>query len=82
MRDFMTKTMWKFRRRYLMAVTAFTMVIMVMSVFYAEVSLAQTIINMGFTALIGFTGTYVFGAIWDDQNARKSDEPDALDDGG
>lgn len=67
---------WKYRRRYLAVVTGFTMAVMVYAIERAEPSVAQTVITMGFGALMGFTGTYVFGAVWDHLNQRKQADKD------
>lgn len=74
-KQFLKYTSWRYRRAYLWAVTAFTMLIMILAVFFAEPGLAQTIITTGFTALVAFTMTYVFGAVADHHYARKTNEP-------
>jgi len=64
---------WKFRRRYLMVVTAFTMALMGYSVvFRAENTVSETVVSMGFVGLIGYVGSYVFGAVWDHNNIRAN----------
>lgn len=63
---------WKYRRRYLVWVTFFTMAMMAYVVgFRAETSIARIVVEMGFGALIAFVGMYVFGAVWDHFNKRK-----------
>ena len=64
---------WKYRRRYLMVVTGFTMLLMGFSViFRSEHPVSETVVSMGFIGLMGYVGTYVFGAVWDQANTRKS----------
>ena len=47
------------------------MAFMVMSVFFAELDLALTIVRTGFGSIVLFTMAYVFGAVADLWNARK-----------
>jgi hypothetical protein len=62
---------WRFRRRYLVVVTAFTMALMGFSVVYrADQVVSETVVSMGFVGLIGYVGSYVFGAVWDHNNIR------------
>lgn len=69
-----TKATWKYRRRYLIFVTVFTMAMMGVTLWFrAESSISKTVIEMGFVALISFVGSYVFGAVWDHLNKRKYD---------
>lgn len=64
---------WKYRRRYLIVVTGFTMLLMGFSVVYRpEHAVSETVVSMGFIGLMGYVGTYVFGAVWDHMNMRKS----------
>lgn len=64
---------WKFRRRYLMVVTGFTMGLMGYSViFRADNVVSETVVSMGFVGLIGYVGSYVFGAVWDHNNIRAN----------
>lgn len=63
---------WFMRRRYLYAVTGFVMAMMLIACFGpVEPTVAQTIVANGFWVLAAFTGTYVFGAVWDHTNQRK-----------
>lgn len=62
---------WTRRRRYLYAVTAFTMGAIGFSLWKGDGAVYETTVSMGFTALMAFVGAYVFGAVWDDSNARK-----------
>lgn len=63
---------WKFRRRYLIAVTAFIMLLMAWAALgKSGESLGEVILTNGMWVLVGFTGTYVFGATWDHANQRK-----------
>lgn len=64
---------WKFRRRYLIVVTGFTMALMGYSViFRPEFTVSETVVSMGFVGLIGYVGSYVFGAVWDHNNIRAN----------
>lgn len=66
------KINWLMRRRYLYAVTCFVMLIMLLACSgLVEVSIATAIVTNGFWTLATFTGTYVFGAVWDHANQRK-----------
>lgn len=66
---------WKYRRRIIHAVLTYcALAVAGLTVRYPESALvAQTVI-----ALIGLAGgvigSYVFGAVWDDANARKAGE--------
>jgi hypothetical protein len=65
---------WKYRRRYLVFVTLFTMGMMVAAlVWRPEASVSRVVIEMGFVAIVSFVGSYVFGAVWDQNNQRKHD---------
>jgi hypothetical protein len=67
------KINWKYRRRYLIVVTAFIMALMVhAAVFIPALEVASVILTNGMWALVAFVGTYVFGAVWDHQNQRNS----------
>lgn len=67
------KMNWINRRRYLYAVTSFVMLIMIAAAagLVKEKDVATAIITNGFWVLAAFTGTYVFGAVWDHTNQRK-----------
>lgn len=68
----MSQAKWKNRRRYLIFVTVFTMLVMVFAlVFRPEASVSRVVIEMGFLAIVSFVGSYVFGAVWDQANERK-----------
>jgi hypothetical protein len=63
---------WKYRRRYLVAVSLFAMAVIAFVLFKgADTELAQTALTMSYLTLSGNVGSYVFGASWDDANARK-----------
>lgn len=67
-----TASNWKYRRRYLVFVTIFTMLMMAAAlVFRPEASVSRVVIEMGFIAIMSFVGSYVFGAVWDQINQRK-----------
>lgn len=57
---------WKYRRRYLIAVTAFVMGLMLWAtVMLPGAEIAETIISNGYYVLASFTAIYVFGAAWE-----------------
>ncbi len=62
---------WKRRRRMMFTVVAFCMGCVAL-VLYQETDtvVAQTTVTMAFTTLISVTGTYVFGAVWDDTKRK------------
>jgi len=63
---------WKNRRRYLLALTAFSIGVIVY-ILWKELDspTAQTAINMAFWSLILQFGTYVGGAAWEDISLQK-----------
>ncbi len=63
---------WKIRRRFMFVIAAFCMAA-ISYVLWRNMqgSVAETTITMSFLALISITGSYVFGATWDDNNARS-----------
>ena len=63
---------WTRRRRFMYVVSAFCMLVIGFVVGTGMVTSAgEVAVTMGFLCLISVTGSYVFGATWDDQNARK-----------
>ena len=63
---------WTRRRRFMYVVSAFCMLVIAFVIGTGMVtSAAEVAVTMGFLALISITGSYVFGAVWDDSNARK-----------
>lgn len=57
---------WKYRRRYLIAVTAFVMGLMLWAALgIPGAEIAETIISNGYYVLASFTAIYVFGAAWE-----------------
>lgn len=58
---------WKRRRRFMFVVAAFCAVT-VAYVLLADKqgSVAETSVTMSFLTLMGITGSYVFGAVWQD----------------
>jgi hypothetical protein len=67
-----SKLAWKYRRRYVIWVTSFTMAFMVYAVErLQDMRLAETIVQSGFTLIGAITASYVFGAVWDHKNARE-----------
>lgn len=58
---------WKHRRRLMFSVVAFSMSCIAWAMFKdSDSQVHQTAVTMGFTTLISITGTYVFGAVWND----------------
>lgn len=63
---------WHQRRRYMCAVTAFCMGMIAWATQTGGDSVVlQTVVLGGFTLIGAITGCYVFGAAWDDKNARE-----------
>lgn len=69
---------WKYRRRFMVAYTAFVMTIVFKSVFYplgiemfgvqvfsGDAEVAKVTISAGLTSLGAVVGAYVFGAAWE-----------------
>lgn len=66
---------WKNRRRFMVSVTLFICAFMVFTVLYlGDTPTTSTVVTMGFTAITGIVGSYVFGAVWDHREARKAQE--------
>lgn len=62
---------WKYRRRYVLSVTAFICCFMIYSVErLGDVATTATVVSTGMTTLAAIVGSYVFGAVWDHKNAR------------
>lgn len=63
---------WRNRRRFMYGVIGFCMACIAW-VLYKELTseIAEVVVSMGFTVIMGTMGSYVFGAIWDDSNVRK-----------
>jgi len=66
---------WVKRRRIIHLALAFCAGILVAGMAYAivqgETELVKTFAVAAFTSAISIIGSYVFGAVWDDGNARK-----------
>lgn len=63
---------WTRRRRFMYAITAFCMVVIGYVLLAGKTGApAESAVTMSFVVLIGNVGSYVFGATWDDMNARK-----------
>lgn len=59
---------WQKRRRLMFVVVAFSMACIAWALYCDTDSVVhQTAVSMGFTTLISITGTYVFGAVWNDK---------------
>lgn len=69
----MNNDSWKIRRRLMFSVMGFCAFAIVW-VLYAGVDsvVAQTTVTMSFATIISITGSYIFGAVWDDNNTRGS----------
>lgn len=63
---------WKFRRRFMFAITAFCMAVIVLCIFYAKDQLGEIIVGSSFATLTSIFGFYVGGAVWDDNSIRKN----------
>lgn len=65
------KYSWKMRRRFMFIVSAFSMIVILVSlIFRAETAVAPTAISFGFGTLTGIVGSYVFGSVWEDKNRK------------
>lgn len=63
---------WKFRRRFMFAITAFCMAVIITALLVARVaSVAEIAVIMGFGTLTSIFGFYVAGATWDDHSIRN-----------
>ncbi len=60
---------WKVRRRVMFMVLAFSVGVVCWSI-WKDNKVAETAITMAFTTIMATTGSYVFGATWDDKNKR------------
>lgn len=63
---------WTMRRRFMFVVIAFCMAC-ISWVLYKNLTseIAETVVTMSFSVITFTMGSYVFGAIWDDQNVRN-----------
>jgi hypothetical protein len=67
---------WTIRRRYMFALTAFCMAVILLALLVKpDAGVSATVVSFAFGTLTGTLGTYVFGAVWDDKN-RKGDGDD------
>jgi hypothetical protein len=63
---------WHTRRRFMFAVSAFCIwVVTYILLRDKDTEAAKTAVEMSFWTLLGITGSYVFGATWDDLNKMK-----------
>lgn len=60
---------WKIRRRVMFMVMGFSVAVVCWSI-WKDNKVAETAITMAFTTIMATTGSYVFGATWDDKNKR------------
>lgn len=64
---------WAIRRRFMFAITAFCMGTVAYSLgAQLQTSVADTAVTFSFLTLIAITGSYVFGAIWEDVSVFKA----------
>lgn len=67
---------WRVRRRYLFWNTLFNMAVIIYCLYKNnDTKIADTAVTMAFVALISSLGSYVFGAVWDDDNRMKRGAP-------
>lgn len=64
-----TQGTWKIRRRVMFIVLAFAMGVVCWSI-WKDNKVAETAITMAFATIMATTGSYVFGATWDDKNKQ------------
>lgn len=64
---------WAIRRTFMFVVCAFSasMIAWAMAGACNDSKVAETVVTMAFTCIISCVGSYVFGAVWDHQNARR-----------
>lgn len=62
------------KRRNFMFLISFFCVLVIAWVLYKDMDskVAETVVTMSFVTLISIVGSYVFGATWDDKNARST----------
>jgi hypothetical protein len=66
--QYVTESSWQRRRRMMFSVVGFCMGCIAFVLYQGtDTEVARTTITMSFTTLISVTGTYVFGATWDDK---------------
>jgi hypothetical protein len=64
---------WRFRRRFMLATTAFSMVIIAVCLWRGEdLRIYETAITMAFGTISAVLGFYIGGATWEDINKAKS----------
>lgn len=64
---------WKVRRRFMFAVSGFCVLVVAGTLLSGRAdAVAGTAITMSFTTLASIVASYVFGAVWDDHNARAA----------
>ncbi len=66
---------WSIRRRIILCTLVFCAVVVLTALFDKEIDpeVAKTAIGQAFLSASMVIGSYVFGATWDDKNARKDD---------
>ena len=63
---------WENRRRFMYTVSLFCAGAIVYCLgMNLQSAVAETAVTMSYATLIGIVGSYVFGATWDDKNARS-----------
>src|ERR1700743_589410 len=62
---------WKYRRRFMIAMTFFCMAVIVACLFYGRPGIAETVVGSAFGMLVSIFGFYVAGTVWDDRSVRQ-----------
>ena len=64
---------WRMRRRFMAVTTGFCMAVVAYVLHYdMQSSVAETAVTFAFITITSTVGSYVFGATWDDHNARTA----------
>lgn len=71
----MTKDSWKVRRRIVIGLLVWAVAMCSYIVLKgADTRLAETAFTGCIALIVSLVGSYVFGAVWDDNNVRKSSD--------
>lgn len=66
---------WAVRRLFMFIISAFCVGVVSFALYRGlDTKVAETAVTMSFVTLISVVGSYVFGATWDDKNARAGKE--------
>ena len=64
---------WKIRRRVMFITIGFCMFIIAYCLYKnLDTKVAESAVTMGFFTLSTVIGSYVFGAVWDDNNQKRN----------